>query len=148
MVASGEIHVESTDMGCLDHFLVWMELGRVAKCGKREKRIIRKWWLDRFDDEEVKRRYHNALKSEVSGFVECVSRKEHSGITGMELVGEVLMEWERRVNRVAKVEVGEKMIVCGSKISKKHHTTSDTIYINTIIILSVIIRATIFHMQC
>ena len=30
----------------------------------------------------------------------------------MELVDEVLMEWERVVNRVAKVEVGEKMIVC------------------------------------
>ena len=24
----------------------------------------------------------------------CVSRKEHAGITGMELVDEVLMEWE------------------------------------------------------
>ena len=31
----------------------------------------------------------------------------------MELVNEVLIEWERVVNRVAKVEVGEKMIVCG-----------------------------------
>ena len=42
-----------------------MELGRVAKCSRREKRAIRKWRLDRFDDEEVKRRYQNALKSEV-----------------------------------------------------------------------------------
>ena len=57
MVASGEVHVESTDIGCSDHFLVWMELGRVAKCSTREKRVIRKWRLDRFDDEEVKRRY-------------------------------------------------------------------------------------------
>ena len=39
----------------------------------REKCVIGKWRLDRFDDERVKRRYHNALKSEVSGFVECVS---------------------------------------------------------------------------
>ena len=79
-----------------------MELGRVAKCSTREKRVIRKWRLDRFDDAEVKRRYQSALKSEVSGFVECVSRKEYEGITGMELVDEVLMEWERVVNRVAR----------------------------------------------
>ena len=42
---------------------MWMELGRVAKCSRREKRVIRKWRLDRFDDEEVKCRYQNALKS-------------------------------------------------------------------------------------
>ena len=30
-----------------------------------------------------------------------------------DLVNEVLMEWENIVNRVAKSEVGEKMIVCG-----------------------------------
>ena len=58
-----------------------MELGRVTKCGKREKRVIRKLRLHRFDDEEVKRRYYNALKSEVSGFVQCITRKEHAGIT-------------------------------------------------------------------
>ena len=34
-------------------------------------------------------------------------------IAGMELVDEVLMEWERIVYTVAKVKVGEKMIVCG-----------------------------------
>ena len=31
----------------------------------------------------------------------------------MALVSEVLREWESIVNRVAKREVGEKMIVCG-----------------------------------
>ena len=35
------------------------------------------------------------LKSEVSGFVECISRMEHAVSTGMELVNEVLMEWEK-----------------------------------------------------
>ena len=44
--------------------------------------------------------------------MECISRMEHADITGMELVDEVLMEWESIVNRVAKVKVGEKMIVC------------------------------------
>ena len=32
---------------------------------------------------------------------------------GYDLVNEVIMEWENIVNRVAKGEVGEKMIVCG-----------------------------------
>ena len=32
---------------------------------------------------------------------------------GYDLVNEVLMEWENIVNRVAKREVGEKMIFCG-----------------------------------
>ena len=35
------------------------------------------------------------------------------GIKGHELVSGVLHEWESIVNRVAKKEVGEKMIVCG-----------------------------------
>ena len=44
--------------------------GRVANCGTRERCVIRKWRLDGFDDEEVKRRYENALRSEVGGFVQ------------------------------------------------------------------------------
>ena len=32
---------------------------------------------------------------------------------GQELANEVVMEWESVVNRVAKCELGEKMIVCG-----------------------------------
>ena len=32
---------------------------------------------------------------------------------GQELVNEVVMEWASVVNRVAKCELGEKMIVCG-----------------------------------
>ena len=32
---------------------------------------------------------------------------------GNSLVSEVLQEWEEIVNRVAKMEVGEKVIVCG-----------------------------------
>ena len=34
------------------------------------------------------------------------------GLKGHALVGEVLREWECIVNRVAKREVGEKIIVC------------------------------------
>ena len=35
------------------------------------------------------------------------------GMKGQKLVNEVVMEWESVVNRVAKCELGEKMIVCG-----------------------------------
>ena len=35
---------------------------------------------------------------------------------GQELVNEVVMEWESVVNRVAKCELGEKMIVCGRSL--------------------------------
>ena len=37
----------------------------------------------------------------------------NKGLKGHALVGEVLKEWECIVNRLAKSEVGEKMIVCG-----------------------------------
>ena len=37
----------------LDHFLVWVELGRTAKNSKKGKRVIRRWCLDRFGDDEV-----------------------------------------------------------------------------------------------
>ena len=29
--ASGDVHVNSFDIGCSDHLLVWMELGRACK---------------------------------------------------------------------------------------------------------------------
>ena len=50
MAVSGNVHVDNTDIGCSDHFLVWMELGRTAK---KEKRAIRRWSLERFDEDEV-----------------------------------------------------------------------------------------------
>ena len=50
MAVSGNVHVDNTDIGCSDHFLVWMELGRTAKNFKKEKRVIRRWRLERFDE--------------------------------------------------------------------------------------------------
>ena len=47
------------------------------------------------------------------GFLESVKSKVEEGKKGYDLVNEVLREWENIVNRVAKSEVGEKMIVCG-----------------------------------
>ena len=72
--------------------------------------MIRRWRLDRFVDDDVKVKHRDALQAKVSGFAESIKHKE---ITGSELMNEVLEEWERIVNRVAKTEVGEKMIVCG-----------------------------------
>ena len=42
-----------------------------------------------------------------------VTRCFPCGMKGHSVVSEVLQEWEGIVNRVAKVEVGEKVIVCG-----------------------------------
>ena len=110
MVVSGNVIVDSTDIGCSDHFLVWMEIGRVTKRGKKVKCVLRRWRLERFDDVKV---YQKALQDEVLGFMESVSQKVESGMKGEPLVQEVVHEWEDIVNRVAKSVVGEKTIVCG-----------------------------------
>ena len=60
----------------------------------------------------MKLRYQNALRAEVHGFSESIKSKVEKGMKRQELVNEVVMEWERAVNRVAKCELGEKMIVC------------------------------------
>ena len=45
MKASGYVHVDSTDIGCSDHYPVWMELGRTTKTTRKAKHVIRKWRL-------------------------------------------------------------------------------------------------------
>ena len=85
-----------------------MEIGRVTKRGKKVKRVLRRWRLEKFDDVKVK-----ALQDEVLGFTESVTQKVESGMKGEPLVREVVHEWEDIVNRVAKSVVGEKTIVCG-----------------------------------
>ena len=35
--ASGVVHVDTSDIGCSDHFLVWMELGRACKKSHKGK---------------------------------------------------------------------------------------------------------------
>ena len=87
-----------------------MELGRAAKNFKKGKRVIRRWRLDIFGDDEVKLRYQNGLRAEVH---ELIKRKVEGGMKGYDLVKEVLREWESIVNRVAKRKVGDKIVVCG-----------------------------------
>ena len=113
MAVSGNVIVDSTDIGCSDHFLVWMEIGRVTKRGKKVKRVLRRWRLERFDDVKVRVTYQKALQAEVLGFTESISQKVESGMKGEPLVQEVVHEWEDIVNRVTKSVVGEKTIVCG-----------------------------------
>ena len=113
MAVSGNVIVDSTDIGCSDHFLVWMEIGRVTKRGEKVKRVLRRWRLERFDDVKVRVTYQKALQAEVLGFTESISQKVESGMKGEPLVQEVVHEWEDIVNRVTKSVVGEKTIVCG-----------------------------------
>ena len=113
MAVLGNVIVDSTDIGCSDHFLVWMEIGRVTKRGKKVKRVLRRWRLERFDDVKVKVTYQKTLQDEVLGFTESVTQKVESGMKGEPLVQEVVHEW---VNRVAKSVVGEKTIVCGKSV--------------------------------
>ena len=57
------------------------EIGRVTKRGKKVKRVLRRWRLERFDDVKVKVTYQKALQDEVLGFTECYSegREWHEG---------------------------------------------------------------------
>ena len=75
MRESGEVNVDSTDIGVSDHFLVWFELGGVAKCCKKQKRTIRKWRLDRFAEDGVKGKYCQALREEVESFSESIRKR-------------------------------------------------------------------------
>ena len=54
MAVSANVHVDTTDIGYSDHFLVRVELGRAAKNSKNGKRVNRRWCLNRFGDDEVK----------------------------------------------------------------------------------------------
>ena len=85
--------VDGTDIGSSDHFLVWMKLSRASKTSKKRKRVIRRWRLDRFGDDEVKLSYQNALMAEVHEFSESTKSKLERGMKGQELVNEVVMEW-------------------------------------------------------
>ena len=49
--------------------------------------------------------------AEVHEFSESTKSKVERGMKGQELVNEVVMEWESVVNREAKCELGEKIIV-------------------------------------
>ena len=88
------MQIDTTDIGASDHFLVWLQLGRVIKCFKKQKRTMRKWRLDRLADEGVRVKYKEALKAEVETFSERIREKVSEG----------------------SAEVGEKVTVCGRAV--------------------------------
>ena len=51
----------------------------------------------------------------------------NKGLKGHALVGEVLRKWECIVKRVAKSEVGEKMVVCGESARRLVSKVKDKI---------------------
>ena len=53
------------------------------------------------------------MRAELESFSDSIREKVVQGMRGRELVRVVLEDWESIVNRVAKAEVGEKVIVCG-----------------------------------
>ena len=55
--ASEDVCVNASDIGCSDHFLVWMYLGRACKLTKSCRRIIKQWHLCRFEIEDVRASY-------------------------------------------------------------------------------------------
>ena len=84
--ASGDVCVDASDIGCLDHFLVWMDFGRACKLTKSCRKIIKKWHLDRFEVEDVRANYQRALE-EVKGFYESIRQKVNNGLKGHALSG-------------------------------------------------------------
>ena len=86
LAESGNVSIDYTDTGCSDHFLVWMELGRIVKNKMKVKCVIRKWQLHRFENNELKLIYQNALKDEVHRFSESISSKVKCGMEGYNLV--------------------------------------------------------------
>ena len=63
-----------------------------------------------------KEKYCQALRAKVESFSESIRENVVQGMKGRELVSEVLADWESIVNRVAKAEVGEKVVVRGRAV--------------------------------
>ena len=59
-----------------------MELGRTVKTAKQQKRVIKKWDIEQFQDEEVRQKYEEALSVEVDGFQERVLQWKTQGLRG------------------------------------------------------------------
>ena len=76
------MQVDTVDIGKSDHFLVWMELGRTVKTTEQQKRVIKKWRNEWFQDEEVRQKYQEALSVEVDGFQGRVRQWKTQGLRG------------------------------------------------------------------
>ena len=93
MKDSSPLYVDQSDIGSSDHYLVWLELGRIAKHKRVKRRVIRKWRVRRFSDSEVRSAYRAALRGEVESFSESIKKKMEMGSGGKAFVSDVLVEW-------------------------------------------------------
>ena len=91
--------IEQICIGISDHFLLWLELGRLTKRHTKFKRVIKKWRLDRFDDKEIVICYKKALSIEEPNFIKEIRSIEESDIHGHALIQEVLNSWENVLKR-------------------------------------------------
>ena len=94
-----------------------MELGRTVQSTKHQKRVTKKWRIERFQDEAVRQKYREALSIKVEGFQARVHAWKMQGLRGSKLVKTVVENWEDTVKRVASKKIGEKMIVCGRAVT-------------------------------
>ncbi len=60
---SGSVQVDTVDIG-----KSLSGMGRTVKTTKQQKRVIKKWCIELFQDEEVRQKYQEALSVEVDGF--------------------------------------------------------------------------------
>ena len=96
---SGKLCVDRTDIGISDHFLLWLELGRLTKRHTKGKRVIKKWRLDRFVDKEIVIRYKKALSIEEPNFIKEIRSIEERDLHGHALIQEVFNSWGKRVTK-------------------------------------------------
>ena len=66
---------------------VFFFVGRTVKTAKQQKRVIKKWRIERFQEEEVRQQYQEALSVEVEVFQERIQTRKHQGLRGSELAG-------------------------------------------------------------
>ena len=90
-----------------------MELGRLTKRHTKDKHVVKKWRLDRFDDKEIVIHYKKALSSEEPNFITDIRSIEERDLHGHALIQEVLNACGKRITKVAKTVIREKIVVCG-----------------------------------
>ena len=59
---------------------------KTVRAQVKAKRVVRKWSLERLEDKEVKLKYQNAIRAEVSGFSESIQGKIDRSLKGQSLV--------------------------------------------------------------
>ena len=102
------------DIGSLDHYLVWFELGRnFGKSRKKAKRILYKWRIDRLQDKEIRNEYQAELGLSCQRFFQTLDDLYQEDVVEEELVHRLASKWEKVVDKAASKVLGCKFIFCG-----------------------------------